>query len=93
MLKREVDDSESDYDSSDYDSDDSDEEDEASPLPATKPEEPQGTFRYDIIKASWYPRRSQPSSEKIKASLKQLWEIFNTIPSRWRSDSKMLMEA
>lgn len=93
MLKREVDDSESDYDSSDYDSDYSDEEDEPSPLPATKPEEPQGAFRYDIIKASWYPRRSQPSSEKIKASLKQLWEIFNTIQSRWRSDSKMLMEA
>ena len=93
VLKREVDDSESDYDSSDYDSDDSDEEDEASPLPAIKPEEPQGAFRYDIIKASWYPRRSQPSSEKIKASLKQLWEIFNTIQSRWRSDSKVLMEA
>ncbi|KAJ4360626.1 uncharacterized protein N0V89_001192 [Didymosphaeria variabile] len=93
VLKREVSDSESYDDSSDDDSDYSDEEEEPSPLPPTKPEEPQGAFRYDIIKASWYPHRSQPSSEKIKTSLKQLWEIFNTIQSRWRSDSKTLKEA
>lgn len=93
VLKREVSDSESYDDSSDYDSDDSDDDDEESPLPPTKPEEPQAAFRYDIIKASWYPRRSQPSSDKIKASLKQLWEIFNTIQNRWRSDSKTLKEA
>lgn len=93
VLKREVSDSESYDDSSDDDSDYSDEEEEPSPLPATKPEEPQGAFRYDIIKASWYPHRSQPSSERIKTSLKQLWEIFNTIQSRWRSDSKTLKEA
>jgi hypothetical protein len=93
VLKREFSDSESYDDSSEDDSDYSDEEEEPSPLPATKPEEPQGAFRYDIIKASWYPHRSQPSSEKIKTSLKQLWEIFNTIQNRWRLDSKLLKEA
>lgn len=94
VLKREVSDSESYDDSSDDDSDYSDEEEEEpSPLPATKPEEPQGAFRYDIIKASWFPQKSQPSSEKIKTSLKQLWEIFNTIQNRWRMDSKTLKEA
>ncbi|KAF2449633.1 hypothetical protein P171DRAFT_440114 [Karstenula rhodostoma CBS 690.94] len=92
VLKREFSDSDS-YDDSSDDSDYSDEEEEPSPLPATKPEEPQGAFRYDIIKASWYSHRSQPSSEKIKTSLKQLWEIFNTIQNRWRLDSKLLKEA
>jgi hypothetical protein len=93
VLKREFSDSESYDDSSEDDSDYSDEEEEPSPLPATKPEEPQGAFRYDIIKASWYPLRSQPSSEMIKMSLKQLWEIFTTIQNRWRLDSKLLKEA
>lgn len=93
VLKREFSDSDSYDDSSDDDSDYSDDEEEPSPLPATKPEEPQGAFRYDIIKASWYPHRSQPSSENIKTSLKQLWEIFNTIQNRWRLDSKLLKEA
>ncbi|OAG12073.1 uncharacterized protein CC84DRAFT_1080335 [Paraphaeosphaeria sporulosa] len=93
VLKREFSESDSYDDSSDDDSDYSDEEDEPSPLPATKPEEPQGAFRYDIIKVSWYPHRSPPSTEKIKTSVRQLWEIFNTIQNRWRSDSKLLKEA
>lgn len=93
VLKRDFSDSDSYDDSSDDDSDYSDEEDEPSPLPATKPEEPQGAFRYDIIKASWSPHRSPASTEKIKTSLKQLWEIFNTIQNRWRLDSKLLKEA
>ncbi|KAJ4295168.1 hypothetical protein N0V90_007178 [Kalmusia sp. IMI 367209] len=94
VIKREASDSESYDDSSEDDSDYSDaEEEDQSPLPATKPEEPQAAFRYDIIKATWYPRQSQPSSEKIKTSLRDLWEIFNTIQKRWRIDSKAVMEA
>jgi hypothetical protein len=93
-LKQDVSDSESYDDSSDDDSEYSDDEDaEPSPLPATRPDEMHGATRYDIIKAAWFPRKSQLSSEKIKASLRDVWEIFNTIQKRWRIDSKAVTEA
>lgn len=93
-LKQDVSDSESYDDSSDEDSEYSeDEEDEPSPLPDKRPEEMHEATRYDIIKAAWFPRRSQPSSEKIKASLRDVWEILNTIQKRWRGDSKAVTEA
>ena len=93
-LKQDISDSESYDDSSDDDSEYSDEEeDEPSPLPATRPDEMHSATRYDIIKAAWFPRKSQPSSEKIKASLRDVWEILNTIQKRWRIDSKAVTEA
>jgi hypothetical protein len=93
-LKREVSDSESYTESSDDESEyTDDEEDEPSPLPATRPEEPHEAVRYDIIKATWYPRRSPLSSEKIKDSMRDIWEVLNTIHKRWRTDSKAVSDA
>ncbi|KAH7396813.1 hypothetical protein DE146DRAFT_51633 [Phaeosphaeria sp. MPI-PUGE-AT-0046c] len=94
-LKREVSDSESYTESSDDDSEysDDDDEDEVSPLPAARPEEPHEAVRYDIIKATWHPRRSPLNSEKIKDSLRDIWEVLNTIQKRWRADSKAVTDA
>ncbi|KAF2689946.1 hypothetical protein K458DRAFT_289308 [Lentithecium fluviatile CBS 122367] len=93
-LKQDVSDSESYDDSSDDESEYSDDEEaEPSPLPAARPDEMHGATQYDMIKAAWFPRKSQPSSEKIKASLRDVWEIFNTIQKRWRIDSKAVTEA
>jgi hypothetical protein len=93
-LKQDVSDSESYDDSSDDDSEYSDDDEaEPSPLPAARPDEMHGATRYDMIKAAWFPRKAQPSSDKIKASLRDVWEIFNTIQKRWRIDSKAVTEA
>lgn len=93
-LKREVSDSESYTESSEDDSEyTDDEEDEPSPLPPARPEEPHEAVRYDIIKATWYPRRSPLSSEKIKDSMRDIWEVLNTIHKRWRTDSKAVSDA
>ncbi|KAH7083109.1 hypothetical protein BKA63DRAFT_143271 [Paraphoma chrysanthemicola] len=93
-LRREVSDSESYTDSSDDSSDYSDDEDdEPSPLPNSRPEEPHAAVRYDIIKATWYPRRTPLSSEKIKESMRDIWEVLNTIQKRWRADSKAVTDA
>jgi hypothetical protein len=93
-LKREVSDSEDYTDSSDDDSEyTDDEEDEPSPLPASRPDEPHEAVRYDIIKASWYPRRSALSSDQIKNSMRDLWEVLSTIQKRWRADSKAVTDA
>jgi hypothetical protein len=92
-LQKDISDSES-YDESSDDSEYTDEEDdEPSPLPPSRPDGTHEATRYDIIKATWHPRNSQPSSEKIKASLRDFWEVVNTIQKRWRQDSKSVTEA
>jgi hypothetical protein len=93
-LKREVSDSESYTESSEEDSEyTDDEDDEPSPLPPTRPEEPHEAVRYDIIKATWSPRRSPLGSEKIKDCMRDIWEVLNTIHKRWRTDSKAVTDA
>lgn len=93
-LKREVSDSDSYTESSEDDSEyTDDEEDEVSPLPAARPDEPHEAVRYDIIKATWHPRQSPLSAEKIKDSLRDIWEVLNTIQKRWRADSKAVTDA
>jgi hypothetical protein len=93
-LKREVSDSDDFTDSSDDDSEyTDDEEDEPSPLPPARPDEPHGAVRYDIIKATWHPRRSPVGLENIRNSLRDIWEILGTIQKRWRADSKAVTDA
>ncbi|KAF2003743.1 hypothetical protein P154DRAFT_428519 [Amniculicola lignicola CBS 123094] len=92
-LKREASSSDDYTDDSDDESEYTDDEEEVSPLPQARPEEPQEAVRYDIIKATWFPKRSQPNSEKIKDSLRDIWEVLNTIQKRWRIDSKAVAEA
>ncbi|KAF3006843.1 hypothetical protein E8E13_010727 [Curvularia kusanoi] len=94
-LKREVSDSEDYTESSEDDSEYSDSDDEEeSPLPASRPDDdPHKAVCYDVIKASWFPRRSPVGPEKIKSSMRDLWEVLNTIQKRWRADSKAVAEA
>jgi hypothetical protein len=92
-LKREASDSESSTESSDYDSDSSEDEEEQMPVPDSRPEDPDAAVRYDVVKATWYPSSSSPSSDKIKSSMRDIWEVLNTIQKRWRADSKAVSEA
>ncbi|ORX96504.1 hypothetical protein BCR34DRAFT_607620 [Clohesyomyces aquaticus] len=94
-LKRETSDSDtvsdSDDSSSDYSSDD--EEEEISPLPAARPEGPAEAVRYDVIKATWHPRRSAVGTQKVKDSLSEFWKVLSPIQKRWRMDSNAVKEA
>ena len=94
-LKRELSDSEDYTDSSEDDSEYSDSDDEEeSPLPASRPDDdPHKAVCYDVIKASWFPRRSPMSSGEIKDSMRDLWDVLGTIQKRWRTDSKAVAEA
>lgn len=93
-LKREISESDSETDSSDDDSEyTDDEDDEISPLPASRPEEPHQAVRYDIIKATWCPRDPPPNTERIKAGMRDIWEVLNTITKRWRADTKAVSDA
>lgn len=90
-LKRQASDSESSTDSSDYDSDSSEEEE--MPVPETRPEDPDAAVRYDVVKATWHPSSSSPSSDNIKKSMREVWDVLDTIHKRWRADSKAVTEA
>ncbi|KAH6865878.1 hypothetical protein BKA58DRAFT_228982 [Alternaria rosae] len=90
-LKRQASDSESTTDSSDYDSDSSEEEE--MPIPETRPDDPDAAVRYDVVKATWHPSSSSPSSDKIKNSMREIWDVLDTIHKRWRADSKAVTEA
>jgi hypothetical protein len=92
-LKREASDSESSTESSDYDSDSSEDEEEQMPVPASRPDDPDAAVRYDVVKATWYPSSSSPSSDKIRNSMRDVWEVLNTIQKRWRADTKAVSEA
>ena len=93
-LKREASDSESYTESSDDESEyTDDEEDEPSPLPAARPEEPHHAVRYDVIKATWCPRKPPPTTERIKEGMRDVWEVLATIQKRWRADTKAVSEA
>lgn len=93
-VKREVSDSESSTDSSEDDSEyTDDEEEETMPLPASRPDDPHEAVRYDVIKATWCPATSSPSSDKIKSSMRDIWEILSTIQKRWRADAKAVSDA
>jgi len=82
--------SESSDDDSDYSSD---EEEEVMPIPSSRPDDPQEAVRYDVIKATWCPLSSSPSSDKIKSSMREIWEVLSTIQKRWRIDSKAVTDA
>ncbi|CBY00455.1 predicted protein [Plenodomus lingam JN3] len=92
--RREVSESESSSESSEDDSDyTDDEEEEVMPIPASRPDDPHEAVRYDVIKATWFPSSSSPSSDKIKSSMREIWEVLSTIQKRWRIDSKAVTDA
>ncbi|KAF2744130.1 hypothetical protein M011DRAFT_480205 [Sporormia fimetaria CBS 119925] len=96
-VKRDVVSDSEEYTDSDYDSEyTDDEEEEVSPLPAVRPAEPDQAVRYDIIKATWFPRNPPPDAAQIKASLAALWGpegVLNGIQKTWRAANKALTEA
>jgi len=93
-LKREMSETDSETGSSDEDSEYTDDEDEEiSPLPSSRPEEPHQAVRYDIIKATWCPQNPPPNAERIKAGMRDIWEVLSTIHKRWRTDTKAVTDA
>lgn len=79
----------SDYESSSEDA----EPPEPSPLPASRPQEPLQAVRYDTIKAVWFPKKSSPDADRIRAALGDFWEVVRTIRDRWKTDSAAVKQA
>ncbi|KAK5686721.1 hypothetical protein LTR17_026898 [Elasticomyces elasticus] len=81
---------ESDDDDSSYTSE---EEDEESPLPAKRPESLKGGVEYDAVKALWRPKRKYLSSDELRTSITDFWEVVKVIRDRWKIDAAAVVEA
>ncbi|KAL8831583.1 MAG: hypothetical protein Q9191_000792 [Dirinaria sp. TL-2023a] len=84
-------------DDSDYDSGSTSEDEitmeEPSPLPPTRPSDPDKATEYDIIKAVWAKRNVVLSSAVIISALGEYWEIIKGIRDRWKSEGQSLQQA
>lgn len=89
-------------DSSDSDSDDSSVysesepeklPDEPSPLPPSRPVDPNKAVEYDLIKAVWAKRSSVLPGPAIRSALTETWDIFKAIKDRFKSKQTSLQQA
>ena len=87
-------DSESDDDSAYYtDSDVEMQPEEPSPVPASRPLDPNKAVEYDVIKAVWAKRNVGLSSTVIRTALGEYWAIFKGIRDKWKAKATTLQQA
>jgi hypothetical protein len=66
---------------------------EPSPLPTTRPSNPDGAAEYDAMKAVWSPRNRRPNVEKIKNSLVAFKEVVKAVRDEWKTLSQAMKDA
>jgi len=87
-------DSESEDDSAYYSESDVEvQPDEPSPLPATRPADPNKAVEYDVIKAVWARKSVGLSSTVIRTALGEYWSIFKGIRDKWKTKATSLQQA
>ena len=67
--------------------------DEPSPLPASRPADPNKAVEYDVIKAVWAKKSAGLSSTVIRSALTEIWDIFKGIRDKWKSKATSLQQA
>ncbi|KAL2218374.1 C-x8-C-x5-C-x3-H type zinc finger protein [Thermoascus aurantiacus ATCC 26904] len=79
------------------DSDDSELEVEApeepSPIPPTRPEDPEAAAEYDALQAVWSPRNRRPNVEKIKSALVAFKDVVKAVRDTWKEKSQAMKTA
>lgn len=85
--------SDSDSDSSDDSESDIEVQEEPSPLPPTRPDDPEGAAEYDALKAVWAPRNRRPNVEKIKSALVAFKDVVKSVRDEWKTQSQAMKEA
>ena len=82
-------------DESDYysESEEPPEPEEVSPLPATRPADPNKAIEYDVIRAVWAKKNVGLSGTVIRTALGEYWNIFKTIRDKWKNKTTSLQQA
>ncbi|KAH1919444.1 hypothetical protein KXV31_002190 [Aspergillus fumigatus] len=75
-------------------SDDSDLEiqlpEEPSPIPATRPNEPEAAVEYDTLQAVWSPRNRRPNADKVKNALVAFKDVVKRVRDAWKESSQAM---
>ena len=66
---------------------------EPSPLPPTRPADPNKAVEYDVIKAVWAKKSVGLSSTVIRTALSEYWNIFKGIRDKWKTKATSLQQA
>ncbi|RAL09082.1 uncharacterized protein BO97DRAFT_375446 [Aspergillus homomorphus CBS 101889] len=86
--------SESETDSSDSELEiENQDPEESSPLPATRPTEPEAAAKYDVLKAVWSPRNRRPNVDKVKSALVAFKDVVKTVRDAWKDSSQAMKAA
>ena len=82
-------------DESDYysESEEPPEPEEVSPLPATRPADPNKAIEYDVIRAVWAKKNVGLSGTVIRTALGEYWNIFKNIRDKWKNKTTSLQQA
>lgn len=81
--------------SSESDSSDSEVEEppEQSPLPPSRPTDPDGAIKYDAMKIVWFPRNRQPSAPAIRNAMTLFSDLVKGVREIWKARSEALKAA
>ena len=66
--------------------------DEPSPLPHSRPTDPEKATEYDITKAVWAKRSVALSGAVIRTALGECWELFKAIRDKWKAEIAILQQ-
>ena len=59
---------------------------EPSPLPPTRPTDPEGAVEYDVIKIVWFASRIRVPGPSIRNALGSYWNLIKPIRDKWKAE-------
>ena len=66
---------------------------EPSPLPPSRPADPNKAVEYDVIKAVWAKKSVGLSSNVIRTALTDYWAVFKNLREKWKARATSLQQA
>ena len=66
---------------------------EPSPIPATRPTEPEAATAYDTLRAVWSPRNRRPNADKVKNALVAFKDVVKSVRDAWKESSQAMKMA
>ncbi|RHZ48883.1 uncharacterized protein CDV56_103618 [Aspergillus thermomutatus] len=66
---------------------------EPSPIPATRPSEPEAAVEYDTLQAVWSPRNRRPNADKVKNALVAFKDVVKSVRDAWKESSQAMKMA
>lgn len=66
---------------------------EASPIPPSRPTEPEAAANYDTLRAVWFPRNRRPHADKVKSALVAFKDVVKKVRDAWKDKTQAMKMA